>query len=199
MAVPIKKLIKNNKMETSETNVNGFDLEAMENTMSALKTDPKIAEFKFRAVNKWKTGVQNRSYIQGFYGANKEDASRTTPFEFDTDMPEVLNGLNGAPSPPEFLLHSMASCMTTSMMMLASANGIEVEAVTMSLEGDLNLNGFLGLDSCILKEYEHIRVSINVEGDLTNQEKDQLVQLAQKSPMYSTILKPIAIDISINN
>ena len=184
-------------METTNTKLNGFDLEAIDNTILALKNNPKIAEFKFRVKNKWNSGVRNTSSIQGFYGACQEDSTRKTPFVYETDMPFVLNCSNTAPNPPEFLLHSLASCMTTSMMMLASAKGIEVDDVTIKIEGDLNLNGFLGLDSCVLKEYEKIKVSIEVEGNLTDDEREELLMLSKKSPIYNTILNPLAIETSI--
>ncbi|MDO5980248.1 OsmC family protein [Flavivirga spongiicola] len=185
-------------MTTVNTTLNGFDLEAIENTVGALKSNPKIAEFKFKATNKWESGPRNTSQIQGFYGACQDDTTRVTPFECSTDMPIVLDGTDVAPSPPEFLLHTLASCMTTSMMLLASANGIKVADVTIRVEGDLNLNGFLGLDACILKEYEQIKVSIDVEGDLSETEKQELLTFAKKSPIYNTILNPGAINVSLH-
>lgn len=197
----IPRQIINQKQEIMNTVhkvLNGFDLEAIENTVTALKANPKIAEFKFKATNKWESGPRNTSQIQGFYGACQDDATRATPFECSTDMPKILNGTDVAPSPPEFLLHTLASCITTSMMLLASANGIEVAEVTIRVEGDLNLNGFLGLDACILKEYEQIKVSIDVEGNLSETEKVELLEFAKKSPIYNSILNPVAIDVSLN-
>lgn len=185
-------------MKTVSKTLNGFDMEAIENTVTALKGNPKIAEFKFKATNKWESGPKNISHIQGFYGACQEDTTRATPFECKTDMPTVLNGTDVAPSPPEFLLHTLASCITTSMMLLASANGIEVDDVTVRVEGDINLNGFLGLDSCILKEYQQIKVSIDVEGDLTSEERIELLELAKKSPVYNTILNPVPVAIALS-
>jgi uncharacterized OsmC-like protein len=185
-------------MKTVSTNLNGFDLEAIENTVTTLKGNPKIAEFKFKATNKWQSGPRNTSQIQGFYGACQDDATRATPFECNTDMPKILNGTDVAPSPPEFLLHTLASCITTSMMLLASANGIEVDEVTIRVEGDLNLNGFLGLDECILKEYEQIKMSIDVQGKLSEAEKAELLEFAKKSPIYNTILNPVPVDISLS-
>ena len=186
-------------MNTVNKVLNGFDLEALENTVIGLKGNPKIAEFKFKATNEWDSGPRNTSHIQGFYGACQNDTTRATPFIYSTDMPAVLNGTNVAPSPPEFLLHTLASCITTSMMLLASANGIKVDEVTVRAEGDINLNGFLGLDSCILKEYEQIKISIDVEGDLTSDEKYTLLELAKKSPIYNTIVNPVSVSVSLDN
>ncbi len=184
-------------MNSVNTTLNGFDLEAIENTVTALKSNPKIAEFKFKATNLWESGPKNTSHIQGFYGACQNDTTRARPFECRTDMPIVLNGTDEAPSPPEFLLHTLASCVTTSMMLLASANGIQLEDVTVKVEGDINLNGFLGLDSCILKEYEQIKISIEIEGNLTPEERSTLLELAKKSPVYNSLINPVTVDIAL--
>ena len=184
-------------MKTTSTQLNGFDLEAIENTVSALKDNPRIAEFKFRTINKWESAVRNKSSIQGFYGACQEDTSRVAPFEFDTDMPFVLNGTNTAPNPPEFLLHSLASCITTTMMLLASTKGIKVDDVTIRVEGDLNLNGFLGLDDNVLKGYQKIKVFIDVKGDLTEIQREELIELSKRSPVYNTLINPVAMNVSL--
>ena len=184
-------------MKTANKQLNGFDLETIDNTISALKDNPKIAEFKFRAKNKWVSGLRNKSYIQGFYGALEEDSTRKTPFEYETDMPQVLNGNNTAPSPPEYYLHSLASCLTTSMMLLASSKGIEINGVTISVEGDINFNGFLGLNTNTLKEYQGIKVKIDVEGNLTELERQELLNLAKRSPIYNAVINPVAVDMSL--
>lgn len=184
-------------MNTTSTQLNGFDLEAIDNTVSALKDNPKIAEFKFRATNKWISGLKNKSFIQGFYGALEEDTTRKAPFEYETDMPQVLNGDNTAPSPPEYFLHSLASCLTTSMMLLASSKGIEVDGVTIHVEGDINFNGFLGLIPNTLKEYQGIKVNIDVEGNLTELERQELLNLAKRSPIYNAVINPVSVDVSL--
>ena len=182
---------------TKNKELNGFDMEAIENTMIALTNNPTIGEFKFRAENTWESGTRNTSKIQGFYGACLEDTSRKIPFEVATDMPVVLNGTNKAPNPPEYLLHAVASCITTTMMLLASGIGLEVEAVTVKIEGDLNLNGFLGLDAAIKNGYRQMKISIDVTGDLSTDEKQELLTLAKRSPIYNTIINPVGIDMAI--
>jgi hypothetical protein len=55
---------------------NGVDSEQMYGTLDAIKAQPELAIFQFRAHNHWIDGSHNRSTIQGFYGAGQEDASR---------------------------------------------------------------------------------------------------------------------------
>ena len=139
----------NEMSKTPKKYFNGFNMEAIENTMTALTDNPTIGEFKFRAQNSWESGTRNTTKIQGFYGACQEDDSRAVPFEIATDMPKILNGTNRAPNPPEYLLHAISSCVTTSMMILASGMGIAVDQVKVNIQGNLNLNGFLGLDAAV--------------------------------------------------
>jgi hypothetical protein len=64
------------------TQVNGLDTQKMVETVSALKANPTLAKFEFRARNRWISGGQNRSTIRDFYGAGAEDASRQGAFEY---------------------------------------------------------------------------------------------------------------------
>lgn len=184
-------------MVLKENHLNGFDLVKIEETIEGLKSDPKVAEFRFRSRNSWISGFQTKSNINGFYGAKKEDTSRTSSFNFKTDMPAIFTGEDAGPTPPEYMLHALASCLNTTMMLLASIKGIKVDGVIIKVEGDINFNGFLGLDSCVLEEFEKLTVQIDIEGDFTDAEKQELLSFAQRSPVYKSMINPLTVDISM--
>ena len=73
---------------------NGLDMEALVGTVEAIKNDPALGAFEFRATNQWINGGENRSRIKEFYGAGSEDESRTDAFEFTNGEPPVLLGSN---------------------------------------------------------------------------------------------------------
>ena len=52
---------------------NGVDTEQMYGTLDAIKANPVLGIFQFRAHNHWIDGAHNRSTIKGFYGAGQED------------------------------------------------------------------------------------------------------------------------------
>src|SRR6185436_19689135 len=124
---------------------NGVDVPTLFATLDAVKGQPAIAAFQFRASNEWVSGTHNRSTIQGFYGAGQEDTSRPTPFTYDADHPTVLVGNNNGPTPVEFLLHAIAACLTSGLANIASARGVTLHSVSSTVEGDINLLGILGL------------------------------------------------------
>ena len=183
-------------METITEKLNGFSLEGINNVVSAIQQNPAIAKFELRATNNWISGGHNRSTIQGFYGACQEDTSRTVPFVYDNDEPPFLLGENKGANPAEVLLHGLLGCMTTSMALLASAHGIEVSGISSRVEGDFDLQGFLGLDPSVEKGSQQIRVQFEVEG-VSEEQKQELLALAKQSPVYHTILNPTDIQVVI--
>jgi len=183
-------------MEIITKTINGFDAEAIANTVGAIQKDPTIANFELRARNTWISGGHNRSTIQGFYGACQEDTSRKVPFVYDNDEPPVLLGENKGANPAEVILHGLLGCMTTAMMLLASARGIKVAGVSSSVEGDIDLKGFLGLDDNSEKGFQQIRVKFDIEG-ASEEQKKELISLAKQSPIFNTLINPLDVQVSV--
>jgi hypothetical protein len=100
----------------SETVRNGVDTTTLFATLDALKAQPEIARFQFRARNRWLAGAHNRSTIKDFYAAGGEDTSRAHAFTLDAGEPAILLGTDTGPNPAEYLLHALAACVTTSLV-----------------------------------------------------------------------------------
>lgn len=191
-------LDKESKKKNKSTLINGFNPADIVGTVEVLQADPSLAKFEFRASNKWIKGGHNRSRIQGFYGAGQEDSSRKKPFVFDNSEPPVLLGNNEGANPVEYILHGLAGCMTTTMALHAAANGIEVESIESKLEGDLDVQGFLGLNDQVRNGYQEIRVTFDVKGDLTQEEKMKLESFVRKSPVFDIVTNKVPVQVGFN-
>jgi len=181
-------------MPVTETVINGVNVTRMGETVDAVKHDPKIAKFQFRAQNKWVYGGHNQTTIQGFYGAGTEDAVRTQPFVLDADEPPVLLGEDKGPNPVEYVLTALVSCMTTTMVYHAAAQGIKIESVESTLEGNLDLQGFLGLREDVRKGYENITVRFKVKSDAS---PEALEALTKNSPVYDVVTNPVPVSVVV--
>ena len=178
--------------------VNGVDVSRLFNTIHAIKEEPTLAKFKFRARNHWLQGGNTRSTIKNFYGAGSEDTSRTQAFTMDSDEPDILLGEDSAANPVEFVLHALAGCMTTSLVYHAAAQGIRIDAVESTLEGDLNLQGFLGLSEDIRNGYENIRVTFKIRSDASQETLQELCELTQKrSPVFDIVSNPVPVSVQL--
>jgi len=179
-----------------DTTCNGLNLEQMGQTADALKNDPSMAQFEFRAHNQWINGGENRSTIQGFYGAGSEDESRSEPYVFTNGEPPVLLGNNEGANPVEFLLHAMAGCVTTTTVLHAAARGIQIHKLSTELTGNIDLQGLLALDDAVPVGYESVQITMDIEADCSDEEIDELISFAKDhSPVISTVCKPVPVTV----
>jgi uncharacterized OsmC-like protein len=195
IAVSLTLQEEGNRMKTqTSTSINGLDTEQMFETIGHIKSEPALARFEFRNSNEWIDGGENRSMIQGFYGAGQEDESRTEPFVFTNGEPPVLLGNNEGANPVEFLLHAMAGCITTTVVLHASARGIQIESMSTRLVGQMDLQGLLGLDDSVSPAYETIKLQLDVKADCSDEELDDLLAFAQEhAPVCQTVCRPVSL------
>ena len=176
---------------------NGVDTAALFGTIDAVKGQPELAAFRFRVSNEWQRGTHSRSTISGFYGAGQElEHEQVT--RHDADHPKVLTGADNGPSPVEYLLHGLASCLTAGMINIAAARNIALTEVTSTVEGDINLLGILGLSDQVRNGYEQIRVTFMVTGDAPEEKLRALVEQSRtRSAVYDVITNgvPVSIDV----
>lgn len=183
------------KQAQQDGTVNGIHVETLAGTVQAIESDPELGAAHFRVSNRWQRANQNRSRVEGFYGAKQEIAHKKT-FELMADEPPVLAGDDEAPNPVEHLLHALASCVTTSLVAHAAVKGIRLDSVESSVEGDIDLRGYLGIDSEVPKGYTDIRVRFKVAADGVSPER--LKRLSMYSPVFNTITEGANVDIQVD-
>lgn len=174
--------------------LNGLNMEQLFQTLDAIKDDPSIANFEFRARNRWVSGGENRSVIRDFYGANREDDSRGEDFVFTNGEPPVLLGNNEGANPVEYLLHALAGCVTTTTVLHAAARGIRIQELSTELDGQMDLQGLLALDDSAPVGYRQIRIRMSIKADCSDEELDDLLEFAKgHSPVCNTVCKPVPV------
>ena len=148
---------------TTGDRVNGVDTATLFATIDAVRAQPGLAGFQFRVTNRWVSGTHNRAVIRGFYGAGQEHAhDRDTVL--DADHPAVLVGSDQGPTPAEYLLHALGACLMSGLGNIAAARGIQLDEVTATVEGDIDLRGILGLDPAVRNGFQGIRVQFLTNG-----------------------------------
>jgi len=175
---------------------NGVDTATLFATLNAVKANPDIAKFQFRATNRWVSGTHNRSTIHGFYGATQE-MTHLQERTYDADHPAVLVGSDNGPTPVEFVLHALAACLTAGIANIAAVRGVNLSEAESTVEGDIDLLGIFGLSDEVRNGYQQIKVSFKLRGD----DPDKLRQVVEQSRHRSAVLDivtngvPVAIDV----
>lgn len=180
--------------------LNGVDVAQLTRTVEAIRENPDIARFEFRARNEWIEGGHSRTTIQSFHGAGQEDDSRTEAFTLEGDEPPVLLGTNRAPNAVEAVLHALASCLAVGFAYNAAAQGIRVESLDFRLEGELDLHGFLGLSDRVRPGYEGIRVRYRVKADAPREKIEELCAYVQRtSPVLDIVRNPVPVTVELDS
>jgi uncharacterized OsmC-like protein len=183
---------------TAGTIRNGVDTEQLYGTLDAIKAHPSLAKFQFRARNRWHDGAHNRTTIRDFYAADQEDTSRVEEFVLDAGEPAILLGADTGPNPAEYLLHALAACLTTTLVYVAAARGVRLTEVESTLEGDMDVQGALGLSDEFRNGFEQIRVSFRVKGDAPAEKLREVVERAQqRSAVFDMVSSGVVVSVDV--
>jgi uncharacterized OsmC-like protein len=183
----------------AETRVNnGVNVEALLEARKALANAPEAAKFKWRASCKWKNGTHSQTSIRGFHGLGQEQRHKTE-FAFDADHPEIFASEDLGVTPIEFVLIGLASCLTAGVAAVAQNRGIQLRSVEANLEGAMDIQGILGMDSDVRNGYDDIKVTFKIDADASQQEIEALVAQSQKrSAVYDALTNPTNVTVEVN-
>lgn len=187
-------------MSQTETKVvNGVNVTQLFDTINTIKENKTIAKFNFRAKNKWIDGTENHTTVGDYYGAGKT-FTRSKSHVFVKDEPPILLGKDNGANPVEYLLAGLAGCITTSLVAYAAVKGIKIDSIESTLDGNIDLLGFLQLDENVNPGYQGINISFKIESDASDGTLQELIDLAKKaSPVANTILRPIPFNANLAN
>ena len=178
---------------------NGVDTPKLFATIGAVASQPALAQFRFRAQSHWVGGTQSRTTIAGFYGVGAE-MQHDAPFQASADHPKVLCGEDNAPAPVEWVLHALAACLTAGIANISAARGVTLHSVECSVEGDIDLQGILGLSDKVRNGFQAIRVNYTVKGDAPEEKLRQIVDQARARSAVFDILTghvPVTIEVDV--
>lgn len=176
---------------------NGVNVEALLGARAAMTETPAAAAFTFKADCEWINGTHSRTTVQKFFGIGQEQSHRT-PFVLDTDHPELFASEDHAMTPPEMVLVGLAGCLTGGIASVAQHRGIQLRSVTASVEGDMDLQGILGIDADVRNGYSAIRVRYAIDANATREEIEAVVAQSQKrSAVFDIVTNPTVVEVEV--
>ena len=184
--------------ETTTKIDNGVNVDALLTAREALTAQPEGAQFKWRAACEWKNGTHSQSTVEGFFGLGDEQKHKTT-FTFDADHPELFAAEDRGATPVEYVLVGLASCLTAGLAAVAQNRDIQLRSVKATIEGDMDLQGILGIDSDVRNGFDGIRVTYDIDADASREDIEALVAQSQKrSAVYDVVTNPTNVTVSVN-
>jgi uncharacterized OsmC-like protein len=176
---------------------NGVNVDALLAARTALKDAPQAAKFAWRASCKWQNGTHSNTKVEGFFGLGQEQKHKTE-YSFSADHPEIFASEDLGATPVEYVLVGLASCLTAGVAAVAQNRGIQLRSVEAKLEGTMDIQGILGIDSDVRNGYDDIKVTFNIDADASKQEIEALVAQSQKrSAVYDIVTNPTNVSVVV--
>ena len=176
---------------------NGVNVNALLEAREALRKAPEAAKFKWRASCKWINGTHSRTTINEFFGLGQGQQHRTE-FKFDADHPEIFASEDKGATPVELVLAGLASCLTAGVAAVAQNRGIQLRSVEADVEGSMDIQGILGMDSDVRNGYDGIKVKFKIDADASKKDIEAMVAQSQKrSAVYDCITNPTNVTVEV--
>ena len=177
---------------------NGVDTPAFFATLDAVKAQRELARFQFRARNRWISGTHSQSTIGDHFGAGAEQ-HRERAFRLDADHPRVLVGEDNGPTPVEYLLHALATCLTAGLANIAAARGIDLDEIESTVEGDIDLQGILGMNDQVRNGYQGIKISFRIRGDAPEEVLAGLLEQSKaRSAVFDVLTNGVPVEVRVD-
>ena len=177
---------------------NGVDTPSFFATIDAVREQRDLAAFQFRATNRWISGTHSRTRMEPFTGAGGEHAHKAS-YTCDADHPAVFAAEDEGPTPVEALLHALASCLTAGIANIAAARGVDLTEVESTVEGDIDMQGLLGLSDEVRNGYERIRIGFKVRGNAPPEKLREIVEQSRaRSAVYDVLTNGTSVTVSMD-
>jgi uncharacterized OsmC-like protein len=177
---------------------NGVNVDFLLTARKALSETPEAAKFQWRASCSWVNGTHSRTLVRDFFGLGGEQKHRTE-FNFSADHPEVFSSEDNGPTPVEYVLVGLASCLTAGIAAVAQNRGIQLRSVEATITGSMDIQGILGVDRDVRNGFDDIKVKYHIDADATPDEIRALVAQSQKrSAVFDIVTNPTNVSVEVN-
>ncbi len=189
----------NIQARTPRPPLNGVDTPTLLSTIAFVAQQPELANFQFRAANEWIEGTHSRSAMLSFYGAGAEQKHLKSYFA-DGDHPTVLCGADRGPTPVEWLLHALATCLTAGIANIAAARGVKLTSVRSFVEGDIDLRGILGISDEVRNGYRKMSIRFEIDGEAPSEKLQQILEQARaRSAVFDVLTNGVPVSVSMGS
>ncbi len=179
----------------STTNLNGIDLNALNQTVKAIQQEPEQGMINFRVKSTWQGQTVSETKTETIT-LGGEAIKRG--FTFRADEPLELLGTNQYPNPQEYLMGALNACMMVGYVAGAALNGVKLEKLEIESQGDIDLRGFLAIDNQTPPGYENISYTVRIKGDGTPEQFQKIHEFVQKtSPNYYNLANAISLNANL--
>ncbi|WP_395046062.1 OsmC family protein [Flavobacterium sp.] len=176
--------------------LNNINIAGLSEFANEVKTSPKEGKAKYGIELNWVSGTKS---VVKTKNMQLGDHKLVRNFEFTIDEPAQLLGINSFPNPQEYLLGGLAGCMAVTFIAGASLMEIALESLSLEIDGELDLKGFLGIDETDHVGFPELKYTFNVKGNGSKEQYETLMKRVMRhSPNYATVASEVKMVGTLN-
>ncbi len=154
-------------------------------TQAKYKADPKEAQVTFRSESALQEGLRSRVAMRDHI--------------LTIDEPEELGGTDSGPNPVELILAALGSCQEITYRAYATALGIPLEKVSVTLDGDIDLRGFFGVDDSVRPGYGEIKGTVTLTSTAAEADLHKLRDAVNAHcPVLDMLTRPVPVSLELD-
>jgi uncharacterized OsmC-like protein len=176
---------------TESTVVNGINVDDLFALIDDIKREPEKGKTNWHVITTWQGQMRSRAEVEGYeFGGEKIPRW----FSIDIDEPRELGGSNKFANPQEYLIAALNACMTVGYVAQCAVRGITLESLSIETDGDIDLRGFLGIDSAVPPGYEKLSYRVRIKGSGTNEQFTEIHNAVMAtSPNFYNLSQAVAL------
>ena len=176
---------------------NGVNVAALLGAREALTAAPEAARFNWRATCKWVNGTHSQSECRRLLRARSGSTAQDRVHLRRRPSRDLRPQDNGA-TPVEYVLVGLGACLTAGIAAVAQHRKIQLRSVSATLEGGMDIQGILGIDSDVRNGFDGIKVTYEIDADATPDEIKALVAQSQKrSAVFDIVTNPTNVTVEV--
>lgn len=174
--------------------INGVPCDKMFGAIAKFRDNGELAQFRFSAKNEWVEGTASQSSIYEWYGIGA-DQKHVQEFAFKADHPTLGHG--HGPTPQEYVLHALASCVTAGIATGAAARNIKLNRVSSQVMANIDVRGVLGIDPDVRKGFSDVSLVFDIDAECDDAQKDALLAAGAKySAVFDMLANPTEVSVT---
>ena len=156
---------------------------AIAEASAAFRAEPPTARATFKSESRLTAGFRSEVRIR--------DHALTV------DEPTRIGGCDSGPTPVELVLAALGTCQEITYRAFATALGIALDDVAVTVEGDIDFRGFFAIDTTVRPGFDAIRVQVTLKSSAPAADLERLrATVNRHCPVLDMLTRPVPVSFS---
>lgn len=176
---------------------NGIDVPTLSATAASVRREPATGHYGFRVTNRWVSGAHSRATVDGFRAAGRPQRHAATT-TLDADHPTTLVGTDRGPTPLEYVGVGLAASLTTAAATVAAMREVDLFQLRSTVDVDLDVGPLLGVVAAAPPLPTAVRVTVEIEGDATDDQlRDLVAEATGRAPVAVLVEAAVPLEMTV--